>query len=367
MKKKILLGIDFIGSNFPGAIYTIQQWWKYVTSDNKYDCILGVSNFCNRNSPLPGAWDLSPTKVKEVLRCFIPKKKLVQWTSDIDAILLQTLQKEKRFKSKPFFSEFNYGSVVNRLLLLAYSHDCDYLVRIDPGTIPPKGKPFVDLMAEHESIIDGQINTVVSRRYADRLALRNIFVKEGKENFHAELVKKYTGIDVYAQITGGAMLTLKSPGTPAICFPPGDGLTLVWASDDGIYQVLPETKTKSRMLPDYPVQRFDAVGKPKKSIEYYRGIIGAVCLNTLRNGKTLKIAKQNAEQFLQKLKADILDVEKCSLMDADPNWNTTFCLKNIAPQPFIKAIADGYKNYIQLLDEWKEICNILKSLIVQKT
>jgi len=366
MAKKILLGIDFIGANFPSALYTIQQWWKYVTLSSKYDCILGVSNFCDKNSPLPGARDLSPSKVREVLACFIPKKKLVQWTSDIDSTLIQTVEKEG-FKSKPLFSEFNYGSIVNRLLLLAYSHDCDYLVRIDPGTIPPKGKSFDDLMDEHESAIGGQINTVVSRRYAERLALRDIFVKEGKENSHAELVKKYTGIDVHAQITGGAMFTLKSPGTPAICFPPGVGLTLVWASDDGIYQVLPETKTKSRMLPDYPVQRFDVVGKPKKSIEYYRGIIGAVYLNALRNGKTLSIAKQDVEQFLQKLKADILDAEKCSLIDADPYWTTTFCLENITPQAFVDAIFAGYKNYVQLLKEWKEICETLKSLIIQKT
>ena len=181
MDKRILLGIDFIGANFPSALYTIQQWWGYVTLGSKYDCILGVSNFCNRNSPLPGARDLSPSKVREVLGCFIPKEKLAQWTSDIDSTLIQTVEKEA-FESKPFFSEFNYGSVVNRLLLLAYSRDCDYLVRIDPGTIPPKDKPFADLMAEHESAIGGQINTVVSRRYADRLALRDMFVKVEKEN-----------------------------------------------------------------------------------------------------------------------------------------------------------------------------------------
>jgi len=365
MDKRILWGIDFIGANFPSALYTIQQWWRYVTRGKEYDCILGVSNFCNTDSPLPGASGLSPTKVREVLSCFIPKEKLAQWTSEIDFRVLEIVRSNGF--PQPLFPEFNYGSVVNRLLLLAYSRNCDYLVRIDPGTIPPEGKPFGELMAEHEQIIDGRPNIVVSRRYADRLALRDMFVKVGKENSHAELVKRYTGINVYAQITGGAMLTLRSPGTPAICFPTGAGLTLVWASDDGIYQVLPNTSTKSRMLPSYPVRRFDSVGKPKKSIEYYRGIIGAVYLNSLRNGKTVYSAEQDAKQFLQELKANILDAEKCSLMDNDPDWATSFCLEKIAPRSFLKAVEDGYKNYIRLLEEWERICETLKTLIEQET
>ena len=232
--------------------------------------MLGVSNFCDKDAELRGAKGLSPARVKEVLNSFIPEQKLAQWTSDIDSILLDAIR--VRFQSQPFLSHFNYGSVVNRLLLLAHSHDCDYMVRIDPGTLPPKRASFAYLMTKHEREIDNDACVVVSRRYARRRALRNMFVRSGRGESHAELVKDCTGIDVKNQITGGAMLTLKSPGTPAMCFPTDSGLTLVWASDDGIYQVLPATQDKSHILPKHPVPRFDAVGKSKPSTEYYRGI-----------------------------------------------------------------------------------------------
>ena len=366
MGKRILLGIDFIGANFPSALYAIQQWLGYATRSEEYDCMLGVSNFCDKHSPLPGATGLSPSNAMKALSAFIPKDHLAHWTSEIDATLLAEIR-ENECRSQPFFPDFSYGSVVNRLLLLAYSYDCDYLVRIDPGTLPPEGRTFAQLMCEHEAEIDGNPNTVVSRRYANRLALRDMFVKPGKETSHAELVTSFTGIDVHAQITGGAMLTLRSPGTPAVCFPAGAGSTLVWASDDGIYQVLSRTQSKSRMLPDHPVQRFDAVGKHKESTEYYRGIVGAVYLNVVRTGKSREVANQAAERFVDQLKGNILDVQKCRELDNDPAWTATFCRENKAPGPFLDAIAAGYENHVELLGEWERICGILKSPLARET
>ena len=366
MAKRVLLGIDFIGENFPAALYTIQQWWYYVTRNNEqYDCIFGVSNFCNRHASLPGTDVLTPNDVPRILRAFIPEKKLVQWTSDIDADLIAKI--EKKSSAIPFFSEFNYGSVINRLLLLATSHDCDYLVRLDPGTLPPKtGITFQDLMYSHERRIASNKYTVVSQCYKNRLALRDMFVKEGMKVKHAELIKEYTGINVDNQITAGAMLTFKIPGVPAPCFPSdGNGaLTMVWASDDGIYSILSKTKNQSVSLTEAPIERFDAEGKSKNPIEYYHGILGAVCLKTICDGYNLEQVRDQAQRFLNDLK-DIIDPQKCKKIGL--TWDQMFSVDMIAPYNFLKNIQIGYQNYSRLLNDWEKICKILGPTVAQKT
>lgn len=370
MAKRVLLGIDFIGSNCANARQSIEEWWHYILRSEDYACIVGISNFCERQKSLPGSVDFFPTEALRELSSIIPENQLTQWTSDIDAHLLGIVQ-GSQCCSQPFYSEFNYGSVINRLLLLGYAYECDYLIRIDPGTLPPQDKDgsadFATLMTDHEHIIGSDPNTVVSRRYADRSALRHMFVKSGQEESHAHLIIEYTGIKVKSQVTGGAMLTMKLPGVPAICFPKGSGLTLVWASDDGIYQVLPQTKKNSAMMKDHPVERFDAVGKQKKSTEYYRGILGAVYLKAVRDGKSADLAQLEAEIFIETLKNEILDHRKCREIDEDPDWIKMFCLDAVAPHPFLEAVAVGYENHSVLLDEWDQICRLLKPLIVQET
>ncbi|MCG8431043.1 MAG: hypothetical protein MJA29_07710 [Candidatus Omnitrophica bacterium] len=363
MAKKVLLGIDFIGANFPAALYTIQQWWAYVNRSKEHVCVLGISNFADKNSVLPGARNLTPLGALKTISAFVPVDQISQWTSDVDARLLALLER-RGIQSRPFYSEFNYGSVVNRLLLLAFALDCEYLVRVDPGTLPPKGKTFCELMDEHEREIGGDPLTVVSRRYANRLALRDIFVRRGLESQHEHKVKFFTGIDVHSQVTGGAMLTFRTPGFPAVCFPTGTGLTLVWASDDGIYRVLDETKSKSKMLQQDPVERFDADGKLKKPKEYYRGILGAIYLKTVRDGDDIDTARKIAGSFVMELAKDILDDRRCS--EIDSAWRNTFVANVIAPKAFVNAIRDGWVNYSILCIEWERICGILQHSITSE-
>ena len=364
MAKKILLGLDFIGANFPAALYTIQQWWTYASRSQEYFCMLGISNFSNKTSSLPGASHLTPLDALKTISAFVPTEQITQWTSDIDAKLISELEKNG-VRSRPFYSAFNYGSVVNRLLLLASALDCQYLVRVDPGTLPPKDITFHDLMAEHEQEIGTDRRTVLSRRYANRLALRDMFVREGLAKQHAEKIKSFTGIDVHSQVTGGAMLTLRVPGSPAICFPTGTGLTLVWASDDGIYQVLDETKTNSKMFSKAPVERFDTVGKPKNPKEYYRGILGAVYLKAIRDGQEMDEARTTAESFVTELAQDVLDDKRCS--EIDSAWRSTFVTTEIAPEAFVEAIRSGWYNYSKLCVEWEKICGILQPSIAKYT
>ena len=368
MIKRVLLGIDFIGANFPAALYTIQQWWAYASQSRQHICLVGISNFCDRQTSLPGANNLTPADALKIFNAFIPEDQLLLWTSDIDAGLLEKIKKNG-CHSQPFYPDFNYGSVVNRLLLLASSHNCDYLIRVDPGTLPPKDKTFEQVMDEHQQKIADDPSVVISRRYADRLALRDMFVSDAKKVAHIEYIKKCTGINVKAQITGGAMLTFKTPGIPAICFPTSPGLTLVWASDDGIYQILDKTKSNSKMLDDkskqYRVQRFDAEGKPKTPKVYYRGILGAVYLKALQDKKDEKKAKIRAQSFLNHLTKEILAPQKCK--NSDPEWKGTLLLDEIAPEEFFKAIRIGNENHDGLLLEWEKICAVLQASIVRET
>ncbi len=365
MRKRVLLGIDFVGFNYNNSFRSIKEWWSYVKQSSAYECLLGVSHFCFNNKVLPGSEDKTPRDVIKELKQFIPIEQMIQWTSDIDSEVIGKLE-NNNIHSQPLFTEFNYGSVNNRLLLLAHSHECDYLVRVDPGTIPPKLNSFSELMKEHEEKIDNDPYTIISRRYSERFALRNMFVKSGLEKLHLKLVQKFTGIDVFNQVTGGAMLTFKTPGTPAICFPAKEGFTLVWGSDDGLYQVIPETRLKSHMLPDNPVERFDSEGKPKSSKEYYRGIIGAVFLKFLKVGKDSEFAKDRLELFFKDLKDNILDSKLCQELDNDKNWHSSFSLDNIVTNSFFDSIEKGYKNYLILIDEWLIVCDLLKSILVEK-
>lgn len=396
---RVLIGIDFIGANFPAALYSLQQWWNYVSQSPSHVCVVGVSNSCDRSAPLRGAKLLTPTDALKTLAAFIPTGQLAQWTTDIDAGLLDELGRNG-CRSQPFYAEFNYGSVDNRLLLLAVAHGCDYLVRIDPGTLPPKPKSFAELMKDHETMIGGNRGAVVSRRYTDRLALRHMYVKGDQVEEHVKQAKCYTDVNVEKQVTGGAMLTFRTPGVPAICLPPPDpakdGLTLVWASDDGWYQMLtdrdveghllsgptdagktapsPAGRIEGHRLDDPPdrdgavpnrVGRADPEGKPKRPDEYYRGILGAACLKRIREGAGVDAARSWAEEFRKKLLESLLDDKECRR--ADPEWRKWFTLEKMVPEGFVQAIMAGYGNYGRLLPEWEKACEVLRPLLARQT
>ena len=74
--------------------------------------------------------------------------------------------------------------------------------------------------------------------------------------------------------------------------------------------------------------------------------------------------------FIESLKNDksgLLDKDKCIEIDGDPNWENIFCLNEIAPRPFLEAIAAGCNNHKDLLREWEKICELLKPSIVRET
>jgi hypothetical protein len=360
---RILLGIDFVGDNWHTARSTVEQWWQFAADSAVYDVALGVSNFCRRKEVLPGSDSITPESVHQNLASMIPADRLAHWTSDIDDQVL-TEAVRHGFHAVPLYSQFNYGSIVNRLLLMASARDCQYLVRVDPGTRPPTNTPFDRLMDEHRRLIEDDGYEVVSRRYGSRLALRHMFVRPGLEDIHKNLVQDATGVKIDSQVTGGAMFTQRTPGVPAVCLPPHDGQpTLVWASDDAIYHFLPQTRTHSKMLESYPLPRFELAGKAKSPAEYYRGIVGAIFLRSLTKGTSHNQAVSELEAFIQQLKSEMLDVAKCSQYSGDSQWLSSFSPENLAPAAFLDAIRAGYVNHQKLLPEWNGLVETLSPLI----
>ena len=335
-KKQILVGIDFIGINFPSALYSLQQWATYVSRSDYFTPIIGVSTFCERDKSLPGCPNLTAAEAVKCIKECCPRVKVVHCDTEMNDIARGVLVKNA-INSQPFWSSFSYGSVVNRMLLLANEASCDYLVRIDPGTVPPRENSFDEIMQQHISWI-GDSNIVVSRRYAGRLALRDIFLIEGKADKQCDLVYRMTGIDPLSQVTGGAMFTSKIPGVPAVPFDSSEaGLTLVWASDDGIYQLLEKTKG-SRNIGVVTIPRFDVVGKPKSTKEYYRGVAGTVFLSSLlQGGKSRQDAALDVEEFLGNL-LELLDDKKCRLIDENDNWRNEFTKDKVTPDQFLEKI-----------------------------
>ena len=76
-----MIGLDFIGANFPAALYTIQQWWNYISRSEEYVCILGISNFADKDVELPSANEFTPLNALKTISAFVPCGQIVQWTS----------------------------------------------------------------------------------------------------------------------------------------------------------------------------------------------------------------------------------------------------------------------------------------------
>jgi len=362
-KTRLLIGFDFTGFNFPSAIYTLQQWATYTKQSEDFDVIFGVSTAQHRPRGLPGAPDLSTRNALISMSQYAsPLVCYDEYVNDLAKDILQA----QGIKCHASYSGFNYGSLVNRLLLLASEASCDFLIRVDPGTRPPDSRSFEEMAREHIGAIKGTA-CVVSRGYEGRLAIRDQFVRDKKE--HEKLVERFTFVKPNSQVTGGAMFTSSVPGTPAVPFEAyGTAApTLVWGSDDAIFQVLPATDG-SRKLSDIPIPRFDREGKGKSTVEYYRGVAGMVCLADLASGKPESVAKEKVIEFLQILKEEHLNEIKYKPINEKTArgkgrgeiMDNEFCHDTVAPAAFLSRIKEGWDNHAALLEEWQNVATVLK-------
>lgn len=362
-KTRLLIGFDFTGFNFPSALYSLQQWAAFTKRSEDFEVIFGVSTAQHRSRGLPGAQDLSTRNaLMSMTQYAFP---LICWDEYVND-LAKNILRGQGIKCHASYSGFNYGSLVNRLLLLANEASCDFLIRVDPGTRPPDSRFFDEMAREHIGAIKGKV-CVVSRGYEGRLAIRDQFVRDKKK--HEELVEQFTFVKPNSQVTGGAMFTSNVPGTPAVPFEAyGTAApTLVWGSDDAIFQVLPTTRD-SRKLADIPIPRFDREGKGKSTVEYYRGVSGMVCLAELASGKSESEAKKKVVEFLQTLKEKHLDETKYKSDDEKDAKGRSqgeimgqeFSHNTVAPAAFLSRIKEGWDNYAALLEEWQNVATVLK-------
>jgi len=371
-KTRILLVIDFTRRNFPSALYALQQWGPYVNDKKSmYETIIGVATSQKRSDKLNEGGDTTVETALKTIKEYCRAPAFVVWDGLIDRIVDDVL-KNNRIVSKPVFSGFNYGSIVNKGLLLAHVMGCQYLIRVDPGTLPPRYsfdtviKKHTDFIKHHSKV--GK-TVVVSRGYEGRIAVRDFYSKTENLLQHHELIEDMTKVNIYAQVTGGALFTSEVPGVPAVPFRKtqnGD-LTLVWASDDGFYQLITKMKNGSMRLGGADVPRFVAVGKEKMSFEYYRGISGMVLLSSLIQGSNLRQATKGVDEFLKRLKP-MLDAKKCQKNDEKDfqekynkklDWSRHFVRKLVAEDAFLKEVSNGWKNYNKLRKNWLRISNLL--------
>jgi hypothetical protein len=332
---RILLSISYVASNAASARRTIQEFGTYFDRNphSGYEVSLGVESGADRGPELARFAHQFPA--------------IYGWDDDSTVRALKALAR----RPKPFFSGFSYGGYVNRAMILATLAGCDYLLRIDPGTLPP-----VDLWNMIETQAAAlQIHRVVSGVYADRLAFRdNLYARPSTRDDYLAFIEQQTGVALRKQITGGALFMVASPGIPAIPFQEwsaGDP-TLVWGSDDAVFQA---SGVKSYAFTEHKVPRHDPFGKPKPAVEYFRGVVGLVYLNQLRRGDA---ARASVVLFIDALN-EFLD------SSLEENGGCRFPLeqRDVAPARFLDTIDSGYANYLQLLGGWNDVVGDVKRAI----
>ena len=332
---RILLAVSYTASNATSALTTIREFGNYFqrNADSRHEVLLGVESGADRRAELARFENLFPS--------------VYRWDDDTTAQALSAL----RGRPQPFFSGFSYGGYVNRVLILSRLAGCDYLLRVDPGTLPPIGL---------WGMIEAQVSAlravrVVSGVYQDRLAFRdNLYARRSVRDEYLAFIAQETGVAVHRQITGGALFMVASPGIPAIPFQewsPGHP-TLVWGSDDAVFQ---DSGINSRVFTEHKVPRHDPFGKAKPPVEYFRGVVGMAYLNRLRR---YDAARPSVASFIEALNGfldDSLEENRESRIPLDP--------QDVAPEPFLDSIDSGYANYLRLLDAWNEVVEDVRRAI----
>ncbi len=343
---RILLSVSYAPSNAASARRTIQEFGNYFhrNAHSRHEVALGV----DVEARAPQRTELA------VLGRLFPI--IYGWDDDTTIRALSALDG----RPQPFSSGFSYGGYLNRVMILSSLAGCDYLLRVDPGTLPP-----ADLwnMVETQAAAL-QTNRVVSGVYEGRLAFRdNLYARRSMRDEYLSFIAQETGVALHRQITGGALFMVASPGIPAIPFQewsPGNP-TLVWGSDDGIFQ---NSGIASHVFTEHKVPRHDPFGKAKRPVEYFRGVVGMVYLNRLRHDGE---ARTSVGSFIRALN-EFLDAS------LDENQGTRFPLEegDVAPAQFLDSIDSGYANYVRLLGVWSDVVEDLRhaisvdSLVVRK-
>ncbi len=332
---RILLAVSYTASNAASAQATIREFGKYFqrNADSRHEVLLGVESGADRRADLAQFEHLFP--------------EIYLWDVDATVRALSALQG----RPQPFFPGFSYGGYVNRVLILSRLAGCDYLIRVDPGTLPPMG---LWSMIETQAVAL-RSDDVVSGVYRDRLAFRDkLYAGRSLRHGYLAFIARQTGITLHRQITGGALFMIASPGIPAVPFEEWSlgNPTLVWGSDDAVFQ---RSGINSRVFTEHKVPRHDPFGKAKPAVEYFRGIVGMVYLNRLRRNDA---ARTSVASFIEALNGFLDD-------SLEENRESRIPLQeqDVAPAPFLDSIDSGYANYLLLLDHWTDVVDDVRRAV----
>lgn len=285
--------------------------------------------------------------------------KIYLWDKNCNEKLLASGQFGNGGLPKPFYKDFSYGGAVNKLLILANMTNCDYLVRVDPGTRPPYY--FKQLVDSHIELLkdkkkdkkkDEEKLYAVSGQYTERIGLRDRPVPLDKRESYYSLIQQYTGIDPRRnkQLTGGAAFTISVTGPPLISFDEARA----WGSDDGFYQAY--FLNKSKVIPESQITR-ETEGIVMADFTYFVRIANMVVLHGLNKGVNISDATEIALEFLEKLiihmnsecnqQYDVFDIKK-SFADV---------------KAFSSKIYEGYNNYKQLVAKWDDVLEKVEEIV----
>ena len=343
---RVLLAISYIDKNEASAHETLSRYQEALDREPRNGCtvVLGVE---------------TSAALADRLRRFHDRFAEIRvWDDDATRRALSVLGPED---PRPFSETFSYGSFVNKALVMGVLTGCDYLVRVDPGTSPPK-----DLWQVLEKLVRSRGSfPVTSGRYEGRLAVRTDCYRraDSDREEYLNLVREFTGVDVRDQTTGGALFVSALPGAPAIPFQAwGDGRPcLVWGSDDAIYQLMGDARAPLaggvlRGGSGRPfIPRHDSVGLPKPVTEYFLGVAGMVHLNSLLHRIE---SRDRVDEFIRLLNVH-LDPEAKENLDGRGRSLVPLAPVEVAPDGFLQRVAEGWREYQRLRENWNRLVELM--------
>lgn len=356
MSLRIMLATSYAGGNYANAIHTLQLYRDYFLRKPKPECcvVLGLETL----EALYKNYESAPvTPLRTLLQIRDQRwTEIYYWDGSIDSFVRSQLPPDL---PKPFFASFSYGAALNRMLVLSKLANCEYMVRVDPGTRPPEN--FWDIIEQNIEQLNSGKALVISGRYEDRLAVRDDYVYKDAEKLkrYYNFIKEMTGIDPQSQVTGGGAFAVRVPGIPAIPFEPyklADGseeLTLVWGSDDALFQIYPPRGA----IPDDTaiIPRHDKVGYPKSPKVYFSGIAGMVHFRAVLDGKG-SATRESVDEFIDSLNQFL-----------DPRLPVNKGQLPLTPQmirsEFLQKIEEGYRNFSSLRERWLEVLSRIESIV----
>ena len=235
---------------------------------------------------------------------------------------------------------WNYNDPMNAALAIAKIAGCAFAMRLDVDTLPDLD--FETLVEEQTNMLARKERAVVGTTYKERYGLRSELVPPDIRPDYFELVRSYTGIDPYHQLTAGAAMTQASPGYPGVCFKNQK----VFGIDDADFS----TRLGRRAGLSTPGRIYrSAPGRSLEAREYAARLARMVVVRALRNQANFTDALCEAHEFLEKL-------EDYFVLKGRSNFGGAVALRDI------EEISEGLANFEELSSKWHRLVDVVCDL-----